>query len=351
MERRSSTRNRAILVLFAVVVLGLSGVPGPPIGTGTALARPVPVLRISSENTSSHVQTRVLEIFAERLGSRLNGRMAVEVHGDGALFRDRDVIDALCADRVGMAVPGIWHLGRFEPNFNIPLLPMFHGRDPNVAHVVTDTVLSADLSARLESRLDVHVLGRWIDLGSAHLFLAGGKRVERFEDLRGRSIRVAGGAANAERIAAFGAVPRVIPWEETPWALKSGTVEGTLTSAATVVSARLWDAGLTQAYLDFEYFPQYVPLVSGPLWRRLPEDIRQAMVETWDGLVDEARASAARDQAVALTVLESVGMTIVRPSEGERRRARDYLMGEQDRLIETLGLDPILVARVRKDLP
>jgi C4-dicarboxylate-binding protein DctP len=310
-----------------------------------------PTLTISSENTTSHVQTRVLEIFAQRLEARLGGALTPEVHAGAELFRDRDVVDALAAGRVGMAAPGIWHLGRFEPNFEIPLLPMFHGRDPKIAHEVADTVLSAALSQRLEEVVDVHVLGRWIDLGPAHLFLAGGGVVTRFEDLRGRSIRVAGGAANGDRIAAFGADPQLVPWVDLPAAMAAGTVSGTLTSAATVVSARLWEAGLTQAYLDYEYFPQYVPMVSGPLWRRLPKPVQKAMTETWDGLVEEARASAARDQASALGVLEGVGMVITRPDDKELARARTHLMAIQEAIVSSMGLDPDLVRAAAERLP
>jgi TRAP-type C4-dicarboxylate transport system substrate-binding protein len=92
-------------------------------------------------------------------------------------------------------------------------------------------------------------------------------------------------------------------------------------------------------------------MVSGPLWRRLPKPVQKAMTETWDGLVDEARASAARDQTSALRVLEGVGMVITRPDVKELARARTHLMAIQETIVSSMGLDPDLVRAAAERLP
>lgn len=308
----------------------------------------VPVLTISTENTPDHVQTRVLRLFADRLTERLEGRLSVVVHDSARLFRDRDVIEAVGAGRMDMAAPGLWHLDRYEPNFAVFLLPVFYGRENAVNYAVRDGAVGRDLAARLEAATGVHVLGRWIDLGEAHIFSH--DPVTGPEDFRGLRIRVAGGEGNAARIRALGADSRVIPWPDLPQALEADAVDGTLTSAATVASADLWRYGLRHAYLDSQYFPQYVPIVSGRLWQRLPEPVRTAMTETWDGLVDDARAMAAAEQNAAMDTLEENGFTIVRPSADVLAATRQVLMEQQPDLVRSLGLDPAVVLDVTQAL-
>ncbi|SOD94032.1 TRAP transporter substrate-binding protein DctP [Caenispirillum bisanense] len=315
---------------------------------GTA-AGPLPTLTLSTENTPDHVQTRMLHRFAERLQVRLDGRVAVMVKDSAVLYSDRDVVEAVAAGRVDMAAPGLWHLDRYAPDFAVFLLPMFYGRDDAVNYGLRDGPVGTNLARRLEAAVDVHVLGRWIDLGDAHVFTRGAD-LRTVDDLRGLRIRVAGGEGNAERIRALGAEATVIPWPDFPRALGDGRVDGTLTTAATVVSANLWRFGLDHAFLDRQYFPQYVPLVSGRLWARLPADVRQAMTEVWDGLVDEARLMAAEEQASALETLAANGVAIVRPRPADVAETRAALMAHQDAIVARLGLDAALVKTVAEAL-
>lgn len=326
---------------FVVAAMAGGSVPSPV----AAAEKPAPTIILSTENTPDHVQTRVLRLYAERLTARLDGRLRVEVHDRAELFNDRDVTEAVAAGRVDMAAPGLWHLDRYEPNFAIFLLPMFYGRDDAANHALRDGAVGEAIARRLEAAMDVHVLGRWIDLGPAHVFTRG-KPITSAADFDGLRIRVAGGEGNALRIRALGADSRIIPWPELPRALADDAIDGALTTAATVVSAGLWSVGLDHAYLDRQYFPQYVPIVSRRLWTRLPSDVRGAMTAEWEALVLEARSMAAADQASALTVLAANRVAIVEPAADDLAATREALMAGQDAMVTALGLDPDLVAAV-----
>lgn len=340
-----AAKRRRLASVLAAALIGLVGLAGP----AAAAQAPLPTLTLSTENTPDHVQTRILHRFAERLQARLDGRIAVVVKDSAVLYSDRDVVEAVSAGRVDMAAPGLWHLDRYAPDFAVFLLPMFYGRDDAVNYGLRDGPVGTDLARRLEAAVDVHVLGRWIDLGDAHVFTRG-TDLRTADDLRGLRIRVAGGEGNAERIRALGAEATIIPWPDFPRALADGRVDGTLTTAATVVSANLWRFGLDHAFLDRQYFPQYVPLVSGRLWARLPADVRQAMTEVWDGLVEEARLMAAAEQASALETLAANGVAIVRPRPEALAATRAALMAHQDAIVARLRLDPALVKTVAEAL-
>lgn len=310
----------------------------------------VPLLRISTENSADHVQTQAVARFADALAQRAAGRLDVRHSHSAELFRDRDVIKALQLGKVEMAVPGTWQLDRYAPDFGIFLLPMFYGRNADTNYLLRDGPVGREIASRLERGLDVKVLGRWIDLGFAHVYGVN-HRITSHDDLVGLTVRVAGGEANLERLRALGAEARVVAWPDLPAALSRGMITGILSTHETVASARLWDYGVDWVFEDHEYFPQYVPLLSAKLWNSLPMDLQRLIVATWEEQVTAARALAAEAQEEARAVLRAHGIGVTTPSADALAAARQRLMGRQQALIATLGIDVALVRQVADQLP
>lgn len=318
-------------VMLLTVVLGASG------------TQATPVLDVSTENGAQHIQTRVLGTFVERLTDRLQGHLDVRLHHSAELYRDSDVVDALSAGRVEMAAPGVWHLSRIVPEFAILEMPAVYGREAVYLGRQVDGALGAALNRALERRLDVHVLGRWLDLGHAHIFLRD-HDVRGPEDLKGLRLRIAGGLINAWRLQHLGVEPVIIPWPDFPQALRDNLVDGTLTTPATVVSAALWKDGITAAYLDHQYYAYYVPMVSGAVWRRLAPPVRQVIEQVWDETVEEGRLQVQAEQDAALETLRENGVRLIRPPVAVLTETRRMLVSEQADLMGRLGLDPAVAA-------
>lgn len=310
----------------------------------------VPLLRISTENSADHVQTQAVARFADALAQRAAGRLAVRHSHSAELFRDRDVIKALQQGKVEMAVPGTWQLDRYAPDFGIFLLPMFYGRNADTNYLLRDGPIGREIAGRLEQALDVKVLGRWIDLGFAHVYGVN-RRVTGHDDLMSLTVRVAGGEANLQRLRALGAEARVVAWPDLPAALARGTITGILSTHETVASARLWEHGVSWVFEDHEYFPQYVPLVSAKLWNSLPADLQRLIVATWEEQVTPARALAAEAQEEARAILKAHGIGITTPSAATLAAARQRLMSRQEALIEALDIDAALARQVADRLP
>lgn len=309
----------------------------------------VPVVRISSENGPAHVQTRILQRFVNALKARAGDRLAVEFEHSGTLFRDRDVIAALQQDKVDMALPGTWQLDRDDPDIGALLLPMFYGRDVAAIIGLLDGAVGQTLSRSLENTLDLRVPGRWIPLGFAHLYTMD-QPIRRQQDIAGLRLRSPGGEVNRRRLAALGATVIAVPWTEVPQAMRTGRIDGLLSTHATVVSARLWEYGLRYVYEDRQYFPLYVPLVSAHLWNRLSDDLRALFVETWEGQVEDARRATAVAQEDARRELLAHGMRIASPRAGEQAAWRRLLDAAQMEWAEEMGIDPDLVRLLRGDL-
>lgn len=307
-------------------------------------AEPPTLLRISTENTADHVQTQAVSRFAAELERRSGGRLAVEHHFDARMFRDRDVVKALRQGKAEMAVPGTWQLDRLESSVAIFLLPAFYGRADQSFDRLRDGPVGREVAGRIEENLGLKVLGRWIDLGWAHVYGIR-RQVDDHGDLKDLRVRVAGGEANLMRLSALGAQPRVVAWPDLPRAVEDGMVDGILTTHETVASGDLRRLGVTSAFEDHQYFAQYVPLVAGGFWRRLPPDLRRLMEEVWEENVPAARRDAALAQAEARARLAAEGVAITAPAPQLLALQRRRMIPLQPAMIEALAIDRALVER------
>jgi len=326
----------ALLSLLA----GISGAADPP----TPL-----VFRISTENSASHVQTRVVQRFADALTRRSLGRLTVEFKHSAQLFRDQDVIRALHQGKVDMAVPGTWQLDRYDPYVSVLMLPMFFGLEAADHHRVRDGQVGQLISAHLQESLQVVVPGRWIDLGHAH-FYATGRAVAGYPDMAGLRIRIAGGEAIAAQMVAVGAVPVVVAWPDLPATLLRGRLDGLLTTHETLASARLWQQGIRNATEIKAYFAQYIPLISRTYWNQLPEDVRAMVRESWESGVTEARLEAAQAQSDARRTLEANGVRVHQPSKEAMQAWRKRALAAQNAIAQKLGVPETLVNQAQQAL-
>ncbi len=320
-----------LLTTFIVILAGI-----------TAASAETFVMRISTENSEQHFQTRIVHRFAEAVTRRSVGRLEARHSASGFLFRDRDVVEAMQLGQLEMAVPGTWQIDRRVPDVALFQLPYFYGRDAKSIQDVLDGEPGRILSRRIEDKLQLVVLGGWIDLGFAHLFGVGNE-IRCYEDVKKRRIRVAGGQGNISRLEGLGASAFVVPWTDLPAALSQKTVDGILTTFATVESAGLWKNGVNSAFVDRQYFAHYVPLISRRFWDRLPDELKAILRDAWQAEFAQARLLAAEAQSSALKTFLDNGGHVVEPSEESRRSARQALMVDQKRLIAVLDIDPALV--------
>ncbi len=296
-------------------------------------------IRISLDTNATHVRNKGAELFAAELKKRIGNKVTVEIYPSAQLFRDRDIPKALRQNAIEMGIPGTWQLDGIEPNTAIQTLPMFYGVDAATVHKIMDGKLGQFINKRMEERLKVKVLGKWDDLGFQH-FYSVAKPIAKYDDLKGMKVRFPGGTANAARIKVLGGTATLIPWPDLPLALSQGVVDAVTTTHESAFTAKLWDSGLRYSFEDFQFFGQYVPMVSLDFWNKLPKEIQDALSASWDAAVGEQRKMAAQGQIDSREVLIKNGIKIGGPSAAEIVAARKRLMSVQADLVKEMKIDP-----------
>ena len=318
-----------------------------PVG-GSRAQEPVKI-RVSIDTNLQHTRSKAIQMFADEVERRSDGAMEVELYHSAQLFNDKDVPRALRRGQIEMGAPGVWQLDALVPEGGITMLPMFYGLPADVTYAVVDGPVGEAINERIEEGLGVKVIGRWTDLGFQHTYSTG-KPIQSHEDMKGMKIRIPGGAINAFRVQAVGGNPQLVPWADVPLALQQGAVDALITTNMSAASAKLWDAGVKHAFLDQQYFGQYVPMIGRDFWEDLTPEQQQVITDSWAAVIEQARADAAAGQEDARKELEEQGVTIVEPSQDELGTWRERLTETQGDLVEELGLDPELVDRARAEI-
>lgn len=305
--------------------------------------------RISIENVSGHFQARAMKTFADLVAERSEGALRVEFFDNARLFRDTDAVQALATGQVEIIAPGIWQLDRFVPDTAALMLPSIYARPRSVIRSLVDGPFGHNLSESIENALGAVVIGPWLDLGYGHLFSVSSP-IRSIADIRGKRIRVAGGRGNEERIRTLGGEAVSIPWSDLPSYLARGLVDGVLSTYETIDTGKLDAQGVHAVLEDNEYYPFYVPLASRVFWDKLSPKLKDMIMQTWDDVVVEARVESERSQDAAKKNLESRGLKVYYPSQGEVAAARKKLADKEESIAGLLNLSAGVVDMLRKEI-
>jgi TRAP-type transport system periplasmic protein len=304
-----------------------------PAVIGSAKAEPVS-MKISVDVAATHNRTRFMQRYASLLNERAKGVLKVEVMHSGQLFKDRDVPRALRQGGLEMGCPATWFLSSLDPNLDIFDSTIVYGVSEEKLYALLNGSIGARITSSIESKFQVKVLGEWFGHAPSHL-LTVSKPVNKIEDVEGLKVRIPGGAGTAAIVRAFKANPMQAAWPDVPMALNAGTFDAIITGNDGVVSSKLWDAGIKNAYFNRTNFSFYAPMVANIFWKKLSSDLQRTLIDTWAELRPDGRkASRGSDDAAAVEMAKH-GIRIVRPSEQDLAAQRAKLLSTVDLTKET----------------
>lgn len=300
-------------------------------------------LRVATDVNVKHVLTVTFRRFLDRVAAAFPGEVAVELFHSGQLYYDRDMARAVMRGDLDMAAPTITTLSRVVPDCSITSLPAFYGRGAEASYAIAYGPVGDAIRRRIEALLGVVVPDRYVDLGPVDLFLLRAEDAAR--PIAGHKIRIPSGAANVLRLRALGAYPVMLPFADVPMALAQGTVDAIESTAETVLTAQLWDAGLTACVRQQSMFIQYVPLIGRHFWDRASERLRAGMLAIWREEAMRAQSDAAHRQAEARTACAANGIAMTEPAPQSVATLRAQLSALSDHFVADLGIDPALARR------
>lgn len=314
-----------------------------------SLAAETVTLSVSLDTSPQHIRNVWFKKFAERLEANSGGTVKLEIFEAAAKYKDSEAAAAVAQGAIDIAAPQYQLISRFVPEADFEQLPMFYGVEPAKIYAVVDGAQGAELNKRIEDKLHIKILGRPIDLGFGTVFSTTTELTSP-ESLNGQKVRVPGGPATIQRYEIMGSAPVQIAWPDVPQALQTGTISALWSTQESVASAKLWDAGVKYALNDRQAIVQYLPMISQTAYDKLSPDMQKVLSDTWDQIVDEERADAAKRQRDAQDLNASHGISTVDPTPESLAAMREKLIAAQPKLVEQLGMDADFVAQVQSAL-
>lgn len=329
-------------LLKAAAAIGLASIMATTAAAETTF-------RISVDTGPGHFRNKMLTEFIGQVAEKTGGELKGELFENGTLYASRDEPRAVARGDVEMTVTYNPSLSTFVSNMNLLDLPLFSGVDPQDVNALVDGEVGQRLKTDIENQLGVVVPGQWLLLGFVSTFGAGDP-IESFADLKGKRIRVPGGAATIARFRTLGAEAIAMPFNDVPLSLTQGTIDGLLSTNETIRSSKLSDAGVNSAFADQVSVYYYVPMLNKRFWDGLSEEHQTIFVETWNELAGNARLEAMRIQEAAALENEKNGVAIHVPSDEELAQVRELLAPLVPELAKDLKVDLDLVEATRDQL-
>jgi C4-dicarboxylate-binding protein DctP len=272
-------------------------------------------------------------LFRRRAEELTGGRVRVEVHPDGTLYRDKDEIEALQLGAVQMLAPSLSKFGplgvtEFEV-FDLPFI--FEGEEQ--LRAVTEGPVGRRLLERLEPK-GIRGLAYW-DNGFKSFSASRPLRVPA--DFRGLRMRVQSSVVLEEEMRALGAVPLVLGFSDVRAALEAGVVDGTENPISNFFTQRMHELQ-RHVLLSRHGYLGYAVIVNMRFWDGLPRDLRRHLEQALREATEFANRTARENNEAFLARLRAAGTTEVHvPTPEERAALRRALLPVHRRVEARVG--------------
>src|SRR5512133_1218616 len=193
------------------------------------------VLKFSHVVAVDTPKGQAAEFFKRRAEELTGGRVVVEIHPNGTLYRDKDEMEALQLGAVQMLAPSLSKLGQLgTPEFEVFDLPFIFA-DYAELRAVTEGSIGQKLLRKLEPK-GILGLSYW---DNGFKCFSANRPLRTVSDYTGLSLRVQPSAVLEAQVRALGASPQVLSFTDVQAALRAHVVDGTENPVSNFVTQRM----------------------------------------------------------------------------------------------------------------
>lgn len=295
--------NRRHVHAFAAAVLSL-------LMAGTALAQTKTLLRISTPAVPDDWHAKMWTVFKDDLEKSAPGQFEVQIHLNGALFKQGAESTAMARGSLEMAAMSAQDIAKILPEYSI-YTAGYLIRDPAHQRSVFNGPIGAELAQAVAAKMDVQIL-KVAYLGTRQIALREPRSVRTPADLKGVKLRM---PATKEWLflgEALGATATPMAFGEVYLALKTGTIDGEDNPLPTVRSAKFHEV-TKQIVLTSHLVDGLFITIASKTWKALSPE-QQAKVRV-------AAAAAAKynndkriqDEAQLIDFFKKEGLQVTTP--------------------------------------
>jgi tripartite ATP-independent transporter DctP family solute receptor len=274
------------------------------------------VLKLAHGLDVNHPVHLAMVHMADRVAELSAGAMRVEVHPNGQLGDERELIEMLQIGSLAMTKVSASPLESFVPEMAVFGMPYLFRDDEHLWEV-----LDGPIGRRLLLAGQRYYLRGlcYYDAG-ARSFYTRDTPIRKPEDLKGLKIRVQKSLTATRMVQALGGAATPIDWGELYSALQQGVVDGAENNPPSFYLSRHYEASRFYSLDEHTRVPD-VLLISTRVWEDLSRQERDWLTAAVGSSVVEQRRLWREASDYAMTQVRAAGVEVIEPDKRLFREA------------------------------
>ena len=288
------------------------------LGAGAALAQDKIVLRISTPAVPDDWHARMWTVFKDTLEKSAPGVFDVQIHLNGALFKQGAEPAAMARGNLELASVSAFDIAKLVPEFSL-FTAGYVLRDPQHQQKVFNGPVGAELFKTVSEKMDCSVLATCY-LGTRQLNLREKRRVQTPADLQGVKLRMPASKEWLFLGNALGATATPLAFGEVYLALKTGTLDAQDNPLPTLRAAKFYEV-TQQIVLTSHLVDALFIAIANKTLDALSPALRQKVVAAAQAAAQFNNLERAREEVQLVDFFKSQGMQLSTPDVGAFRKA------------------------------
>ena len=260
-------------------------------------------------------------LFKEEVEKNSNGRIKIDIHPNGELGGDGELIEGVISGKVDMTVSSAGNFAVYATKLGISAMPFLFS-DFDEAWAFMDGDLVAEVNKTLEE-FGIVVLSHF-DNGFRCVTTTN-RPVKSVADMKGLNIRTPPNQIVMETMSALGATPKPYAFNELKKALRDGLFDSQENPIPVIYNSKLYEEQKYLAVTNHSY--DAMPLViRKDLWNMFSDSDKALILAAAKKAQDLDRKLVKEQTDSYVSKLKEVGMTITTPDLKAFQRATSGVM-------------------------
>ncbi|WP_157268398.1 sialic acid TRAP transporter substrate-binding protein SiaP [Azohydromonas aeria] len=251
---------------------------------------------------------------AEEIKKRSGGKYQIDVYPASQLGKENDINQGLSLGTVDMIISGSSFAAKSFPRIGVTYYP-YTFRDVNHLLAYTKSDIYKELTAGYEQKSGNQIIATTY-YGVRHT--TSNKPIAKCADMKGLKIRVPDVPAYLAMPRACGANTTPIAFAEVYLALQNGTVEAQENPLPTIEAKKFFEVQ-KHIVLTGHIVDHLNTVVSGALWKRLPDADRKMFTDVAHEAAEKASQEVAAKEKELVGTFKAKGLTVTEVNTAEFR--------------------------------
>lgn len=321
------------LILACLVLTVLSGCASSGGDSDTL------VLKAGFSTGASDPRVVATQLFKEEVEKATDGRITVEIHTDGELGSDSELISGVVNGEIDITASSAGNFASYAPNVGLSAFPFLFDNFEEAWKFV-----DSDVETRAEAELpdvNVKVLGHYDNGFRCVTTSEKAGPVESVADMDDLKIRTPENQIVMQTMLLLGAEPEVLGFAELYDALKNGTFDAQENPIPVIYNNNLYEVQANLAITNHSYDVMLF-VIRQDVWDSLSESDQKILLDAAAMAQDKDRQLIKEQTEDYIQKLEEAGMNVTYPN-------LDEFTGATSSLVDSFAdsYDPELLAEIR----